>query len=482
MKTIVEQLEPLFKPESVAVIGASNTPAKWGFRMITRLLQTGYRGAIYAVNPHEPKVANQPTYRSIADIPGKVDLAVITVPASHVPNVMQDCANKGVPAAVLITAGFAEVGYEGKVLEDKVAKIAREGGVRFVGPNGMGIWSAAGMLNLAFGKAPLAGPIAFVSQSGTFGVALSEIAGAKGYGLSKFISIGNQADLAAEDYLEYLATDEETKVVVFYMEGLKNGRRFIDVAKQVVKQKPIIIFKAGRTDAGSKATQSHTASLAGSDEIFEAVCSQVGLIRVREALHTFDVAEALAHQPLPKGKRVAILGSGGQGVVTADACASLGLEIPELDSDTVRSLMAGLPPHAPPPRNPVDFAGSVRTAKEEAAVVEKLMSRDYIDGIICNTPLNPAAFGSTFGFTGMNKALIDLAKSAIEGADLFSSLPAKYGKPILTVRFRRFSQDIVVDILKGAGIPVYDTPEETARAMEALVRYAEIRERAQAKT
>ena len=377
MKTIVEQLDPLFKPESVAVIGASNTPAKWGFRMISRLLQTGYRGAIYAVNPHEQKVLNLPTYRSITDIPGAVDLAVITVPAAYVPEVMQDCVKKGVPGAVLITAGFAEVGRDGKILEDKVAKIAREGGVRFVGPNGMGMWSAAGMLNLAFGNAPLVGPIAFVSQSGTFGVALSEIAGAKGYGLSKFISIGNQADLAAEDYLEYLATDDETKVVVFYMEGFKNGRRFLDVAKQVVKTKPIIIFKAGRTDAGSKATLSHTASLAGSDEIFEAVCSQVGLIRVREALHTFEVAEALAHQPLPKGKRVAILGSGGQGVVTADACAALGLEIPELDSDTVRSLMAGLPPHAPPPRNPVDFAGSVRTAKEEAAVVEKLLSRDY---------------------------------------------------------------------------------------------------------
>jgi acyl-CoA synthetase (NDP forming) len=263
------------------------------------------------------------------------------------------------------------------------------------------------------------------------------------------------------------------------MEGFKDGIRFMNLAKEVVKKKPIVIFKAGRTAAGSRATQSHTASMAGSDEIFEAVCRQVGLIRVQEALHSFDVAEALACQPLPPGRRIAILGSGGQGVVTADACASLGLELPELDSDTVRILMEGLPPHAPRPRNPVDFAGSFRTGMEEAAVVEKLLSRDYIDGVISNVPLNPVAWRTTLGFVGLPKPLLDITKAAIEGADHFSSLPSKYGKPIITIRFRRFAQDMVLDILRGAGIPVYDTPEEAARAMHALVQYAEIRQRAQ---
>jgi len=342
----------------------------------------------------------------------------------------------------------------------------------------MGLWSAAGRLCLSFDQAPLSGPIAFVSQSGTFGGSLSEIAVTKGYGLSKFISIGNQADLTAADYLEYLAADEETKVIVFYMEGFKDGSRFMNLAKEVVKKKPIVIFKAGRTLAGSRATQSHTVSLAGSDEIFEAVCRQAGLIRAQEALHSFDMAEALASQPLPPGKRVAILGSGGQGVVTADACAALGLEVPELDSDTVASLMAGLPPHAPRPRNPVDFAGSFRTGMEEAAVVETLLSRDYIDGVISNVPLNPAAWSAMLGYTGMPKPLLDMTKMVLEGADHFAALPAKYGKPIIAIRFRRFAHDMVVDILRGAGIPVYDTPEEPARAMHALVRYAEIKKRA----
>jgi len=477
VKSIVEQLDFIFKPASIAVIGASGNPSKWGFRMLNRPLRTGYRGAVYAVNPRDEKIGNLSTYRSVLDIPGPVDLAVITVPASQVPDIMKDCVKKGVGGAVLITAGFAEVGREGKVLEEEVTAIAREGGIRFVGPNGMGIWSAAGMLNLSFEQAPLPGPIAFVSQSGTFGGSLSEIASAKGYGLSTFTSIGNQADLTAADYLEYLAADTATKVLVFYMEGFKDGQRFMKLAREVVRTKPIVIFKAGRTAAGSRATQSHTASLAGSDEIFDAVCRQAGLIRVQEALHTFDVAEALACQPLPPGRRVAILGSGGQGVVTADACAALGLEVPELDSDTVRSLMEGMPPHAPRPRNPVDFAGSFRTGMEEATVVEKLLSRDYIDGVISNVPLNPAAWRTTLGFVGMPKPLLDITKMAIEGADLFSSLPAKYGKPIITTRFRRFAHDMVIDILKGAGIPVYDTPEEAARAMHALALYAEIKKR-----
>ena len=284
LKTIKEQLDPIFKPESIAFIGASNSPAKWGFRVFDRPLRTGYRGRVYPVNPREDRIRMLPAFRSVLDIPGHVDLAVITVPAPQVPDVMRECVRKGVKGAVLITAGFAEIGREGKVLEDEVVRIAREGGIRFVGPNGMGIWSAAGMLNMCFEQSPLSGPIAFVSQSGTFGGSLSEIAGTKGYGLSKFISIGNQADLTAADYLEYLADDDDTRVVVFYMEGFKDGSRFFDLAKEVVKKKPIVIFKAGRTAPGTRATQSHTASLAGSDEIFDALCRQVGLIRTQEAL------------------------------------------------------------------------------------------------------------------------------------------------------------------------------------------------------
>ncbi len=464
-KEIVRQLDPIFKASSIAVIGASNTPPKWGFRMVYSPLKTGYRGAIYPVNPREKEIGGLPCYPSVVDIPYDVDMAVIVVPAAAVPKAMAECVAKGVKGAVLITAGFAETGEEGKALQDEVVRIAREGGIRFVGPNGMGIYSSAVSLNLCFQTVPREGRIAFVSQSGTFGGLLAQIASMKGYGLSKFISIGNQADLNAADYLEYLGEDEDTGAIVFYMEGFKDGRRFFEVARKVVKKKPIIIYKAGRSEAAARATISHTSSLAGSDEVFDALCKQARLIRASEATHPFDIAEALVSQPLPKGNRVAIIGSGGQGVVTSDACERLGLKVPEFDEETKGRLKKELPAHAPVPTNPVDFAGAMRTALDEARMADALARIDYIDGIITNMPIFRFAVGSTG----------NMARSAIEGAETLAAIPKKYGKPVITLRWNLNDQDVVHDIVKGAGIPCYDSPEQCARAMHALVQYAQIR-------
>jgi len=474
MSSIIEQLEPIFRPQSIAVLGASDRPGKWGYVMVERPLNTGFDGAIYPVNPNKSDIFGLPSYKSVLDIPRQVDLAVIVAPAASAPKLMQECATKGVKGAVVISAGFAESGKEGKALQDEVVRIAREGSVRFVGPNCMGIWSAAGKLNLCFDQAPKPGAIAFVSQSGTFGGYLSEIASAKGYGLSKFISVGNQADITASEYLEYLAADDDTKVIVFYMEGFRDGKRFFCIAREVIKKKPIIIYKGGSTDAGSRATLSHTASLAGSEKIFDSMCRQVGLIRAGEAIHSFEMAEALVGQPLPRGKRVAIMGSGGQGVVVTDACVSMGLEIPEFDSETVAGLQKMLPHHAPPARNPVDFAGSYRTTLNEVLVVEKILSLDYIEGMITNVPVSPMIWGLKPVPGKADQALPDSIQASLEAARRFASLPDKYNKPIVTVRFRR-TDDPTIDILKDAGIPVYDTPEQAARAMAALVKYAEAR-------
>jgi acyl-CoA synthetase (NDP forming) len=471
---ILEKLQPIFKPESIAVLGASDKPGKWGYVMVERPLKTGFGGAIYPVNPHKEDILGLPTYPSVLNIPHEIDLAVIVAPAATTPKLMQECVAKNVKGAIIISAGFAEAGKEGKTLEEEVVRIAREGRIRFVGPNCMGIWSAAGKLNLCFNQAPKPGAIAFVSQSGTFGGYLSEIASAKGYGLSKFVSAGNQADITVSEYLEYLATDNDTKVIVFYIEGFKDGRRFFELAREVIKEKPIIIYKGGRTAAGARATLSHTASLAGSDDIFESMCRQVGLIRAGEAIHSFEMAEALVGQPLPKGKRVAIMGSGGQGVVITDACASLGLEVPEFDSETSSSLQKMLPPHAPPARNPVDFAGSYRTTFNEVLVCEKLLNLDYIDGIITNVPVNPMVWGLKPASAEADKTSSDSIEASFQAARQFAALPRKYGKPVVTLRFRR-TEDPTINILKEAGIPVYDTPEQAARAMHALIKYAEAR-------
>jgi acyl-CoA synthetase (NDP forming) len=256
------------------------------------------------------------------------------------------------------------------------------------------------------------------------------------------------------------------------MEGFKDGRRFFELAREVIKEKPIIIYKGGSTAAGTRATLSHTASLAGSENVFESMCRQVGIIRAGEAIHSFEMAEALVGQPLPRGKRVAIMGSGGQGVVVTDACVSLGLEVPEFDRETTSDLQKLLPAHAPPAKNPVDFAGSYRTTLNEVLVVEKFLGLDYIDGVITNVPVNPMIWGLKPTSEEADKTLSNSIEASFQAARRFATLPHKYNKPIITVRFRR-TDDPTIEILKEAGIPVYDTPEQTARAMAALVKYAE---------
>jgi acyl-CoA synthetase (NDP forming) len=473
VNTIVQQLDPIFKPRSIAVIGASENPGKWGYLMVQRPRLSGYPGSIYPVNKGKDSILGVPAYPSIMDVPGEVDLAIITLPADKVPGALRESVKKGVRGAVIITAGFAEVGNEGKLLQDEVVKIARDGGVRFVGPNCMGLWSAAGNLNLCFLTKPPEGKIAFVSQSGTYGSYISEKAAAQGYGLSKFISIGNQADITASEYLDYLVQDDDTSAIIFYIEGLRDGRKFFELAREVVRDKPIVVFKGGRTAIGARATLSHTASLAGSEVIFEAMCRQAGILVAEEALQTFEVAEALVRQPLPRGRKVAIMGSGGQCVVTSDACASLGLEVPELAEEDVRSIQKVMPPHAPPPRNPVDFAGSYRSIMEEAEVVEKFLSLDYIDGVITNVPVDWTSEIAS----AIDKTVPRSTNSrTLEEISYFASLPAKYGKPVVTVRWSRtFSAD-VENAIRNAGIPIYDTPEQCARAMHALMKYAEIRQ------
>jgi acetyltransferase len=476
-KKIREELDYIFKPRSIAVIGASDTPRKWGNLMVERPLKTGFRGAIYPINPKKSEILGLPAYPSVAAVPGDIDLAVMTTPAETIPGLLRECIRKGIKGAVVITAGFAEIGEEGRRFQDEMLGVARSGGIRLVGPNCMGIWSAAGHLSLCFPKAPKAGSIAFVSQSGTFGVAMAQAATAKGYGLSKFISIGNQADLDASDYLEYLAEDEDTKVIVLYLEGISEGRRFFDVAGRVAREKPIVVYKAGRSGAGARATLSHTASIAGSDEIFDGMCRQIGLLQVREAFHLFEMAEALSNLPLPSGNRVAILGSGGQGVVGTDACSALGLEIPELDADTASMLTSFLPRHAPPARNPIDFAGSSRTAVQEAEIIENLLKLDYIDGVISNVPVSPQVWDHTLMINGDSDSLPQAVRVAIEGARRYSSLPKKYKKPVICLRFVRLDNDVMEEILNEGGIPIYDSPEQCARAMYGLVRYGQVRQR-----
>ncbi len=457
---IIQQVRSILEPRSIAVIGAGEDLKKWNGRMIFNPINTGYKGTIYPVNPNRDNVFGIKAYRSILDVPGHVDLAVIVVPVQLTPDVMKECIKRGVRGAVIITAGFAEVGEEGKSIQDEVVKIAHQGGIRFVGPNCAGIYSSTVGLNLSTPSAR-PGHIAFVSQSGTLGSYLFQYAESKGYGLSKFVSAGNQASLNMSDYLEYLAQDTDTKAIVLYVEGIKEGRRFLDVAREVVKKKPIVVFKGGKSGPGTRAARSHTASLSGSDAIFDAVCKQAGIIRCSECFHPFELAEALATQPIPKGKRVTVIGSGGQSVTTADACVAQGMELPEFDEGTKRRLKEMLAAFAAVPTNPVDSPGGGAVRH----LVDVLLSLDCIDGIIIRGMTERSSRGGEL--TAGDTAEI------VANAEGIVSAFKKHGKPIIGSSMPTHTS-IGADILKKAGIPMYGTPEDAARAMSGLVRYGEI--------
>ncbi len=464
---IVTQLDPIFKPGSIAVIGASKQTGKWGNMVLNGILASKYRGDIYPVNPKETEINGFKTYADVAEIPDNVDLAVFTIPAVHMPVAMKSCIKKGIRGGIVISADFAETGENGQALQDETVRIAREGGLRFVGPNCNGIWtSAVGGLSVTPMPRPNPGGLAFISQSGMFGGTAIRASWTQGFGLSKFISIGNQADLTVADYVLYLAEDDDTEVIALYVEGFKDARRFLEVASEVSRKKPILLLKGGSSPVGARAARSHTASIAGEDRIVDAACKQAGIIRVEQIEHLMIMAEALMKQPLPKGDRVAVVGNGGQGVTCVDNLWALDLKVPEFKEEDKQALKTLLPPHAPTPNNPVDFAAGGFETEAEVRVLEKLASFDYIDGIITNIPTERNFSQSTLA--GQKIAMI-------KGMSDFSNIPEKYGKPVITFRGNRGEQ--ATELMRSASIPVFNSSQECALAMFALMKYAAIKNR-----
>jgi acyl-CoA synthetase (NDP forming) len=458
-------LDPIFKPHSIAVIGASTQVEKWGHRMVVRPFNTGFRGNLYPVNPGAKEIGGVKCFASISELPPNIDLAVVTLPSNQVPEALRQCIRQGIRGAVIISAGFAETGPEGKKLQDEILSIAREGRIPMVGPNCMGLWSDPVSLNLAFEEAPMRGPLTFISQSGTLGNYLMLLAKGKGYGFRAFVSGGNQAMLEVADYLEYFGQDEKTRTVILYVEGFQDAGRFFRVAREVAQRKPILVYKAGRFDVGVRAALSHTASMAGNDKIFEALCRQAGLIRCYDPLHTFDMAMALASQPLARGNRVAIIsGGGGYCVTMAEACVAWGLEVPQLDPSASDKIKQILQPFAPQPLNPVDTASDIRPMTY-ARVLDILMSLDYIDGVCMMIPF-------MFEFQLRSPASI---RELMDATEIICSLPKKYHKPMIGNMIPRAAVGPALDLLKKAGIPFFATQDESARALHALVRYARIR-------
>ncbi|RMF90096.1 MAG: hypothetical protein D6733_04720 [Methanobacteriota archaeon] len=461
-------LDRFFKPRSIAVIGASREAGKVGNAVCENLLRgttkeilhaRGFGGAIYPVNPRADEIMGLKCYSSIKDVPGEVDLAVVVVPARFVPTIMEEMGEKGTRAAVIISAGFSESGEEGARLEREVLRIASKQGIRIIGPNCLGVIRTHNHLNASFADMmPEPGPISFVSQSGALCTAVIQYSFEESIGFSNFVSIGNKADVDDADLLEYFASDEETQAIALYIESLKDGRRFMEAAKKTVPEKPVVILKSGRTEAGARATSSHTGSLSGSDAAYEAAFRQTGALRVYTIMELFDAAKALAYQPPAKGDRIAVVtNAGGPGVMAADQLYTRGLRLAELPKDVVKELDSFLPP-AWSRSNPVDILGDA-TPERYGETLRVLSGCEEVDGIV--VILTPQV---------MTRPM-ETARIVVESV-------RGVRKPV-TAAWVGLSGRPSEDYLDSEGIPELTFPERAADAMAALVHRGRVLRRIQ---
>ncbi len=450
----IRTLDPILRPRSIAVIGASRRPGTIGYQIVDNLIRHGYEGVVYPVNPKARAIHSIPAYPSVKDIPGEVDLAMVVVPKQLVLDVVDECGEKGIKGLVVISAGFREVGGTGAQLEAALMEKVQRYGMRLVGPNCMGVLSTAPemRMNATFAPTmPPAGPVSLMSQSGAMGVTILDYAAEYGIGIHDFVSVGNKPDVSGNDLIEYWAEDERTSVILMYLENFGNPRKFNRLARRITKRKPIVVVKAGRTGVGARAASSHTGALAGADVAVDALLGQAGVIRVDTVEDLFDLAMAFDELPVPAGNRVAIVtNAGGPGIIIADACESRGLEVVPLSETTQAALREVLADEASV-RNPVDMIASA-TPESYRLVLDRVLDDDGIDAAI-------AAFVPPLGVRqeDVAQAIVD----AKQGHD----------KPVLAVLMGRQGLPQGRAELHEAGVPGYIFPESAAKALAAMYRH-----------
>lgn len=382
------ELKSFFEPKSVAVVGASRDIRKAGHILLRNLLSFGFKGRVVPVNPNTQQILGLKAYSRVDLIPGDVETAIIVTPAVFVPDIMEDCERKGVRAVIILSGGFSEEGEEGEKLEKEVVQIGRRAGIRIIGPNTTGIINTENGFMSSFTKFSniIKGNVAFIAQTGNYGgIVLEQIFSSHLFGVSKVVGLGNKCDVDETEILEYLALDDKTQVIFLYVEGIKNGRRFLEVAKKITKKKPIIVVKGGKTDLGAKIALSHTASMAGRDEIFSAACKQAGVIRVSDFEKFLDLAQALSHQPLPKGNKVALIHfSGACLVLGTDMIIESGLKIAELSNISIKKLRE-ITPQWHRVSNPIDIQPSIMMAGADRTyqvAVNTVIEDNNVDAVI----------------------------------------------------------------------------------------------------
>ncbi len=448
-------LDTLFQPKSIAIVGASTNPEKIGHSIVRNLVDSGYRGKIYPVNPKAVEILGLRCYPNISSLPEPVDVAVVSVPSSLVLGVAEECGRRGTKNLVVITAGFKEIGQEGLRLEKELVQICKRYGMRMVGPNCLGIMDTHTPLNASFARGfPLKGEIAFISQSGALCGSILDWSLDKGVGFSKFISLGNKADLNEADFIAYAAQDESSRVIVCYIEDVANGEQFLRAAREASKKTPVIILKSGTSQAGAQAASSHTGALAGSDKAYDTAFKQAGVLRAKSMTELFDLAIAFATQPIPRGDGVAIVtNSGGPGIIATDAVEDAGLRMTRFSKDTIDDLRSNLPPESNI-YNPIDIIGDADPERYRFAL-EKALSDPGVDSVV--VLLTPTA-------------VLDPLETARVIKDVRSRWP---NKPLAAAYMGGISIGEGVHELFESRIPTYTFPEPAIRAIAGLTRYGQ---------
>jgi acetyl coenzyme A synthetase (ADP forming)-like protein len=445
-------LDAFFNPRSVAVLGASRNETKLGFAILRNVVESGYQGTVYPINPKADEILSLKCYPSVLAVPEPIDLVVIVIPDRLVIPALEDCGKKGVPGVVIISAGFREAGLEGVRRERQVTELAKQFGMRVVGPNCLGIIDTVIPLNASFAAGmPEKGDIGFMSQSGALCTAILDWSLAEGIGFSRFVSLGNKADVEETDLLKAWSEDDATQVIIAYIEGINDGQEFVETARQVTRQKPVIAIKSGTTQAGAKAVSSHTGSLAGSERAYDAAFRQSGILRAPSLIDLFDWATAFAWQPLPQGNRLAIVtNAGGPGILASDQIERLGLQLASLRSETVEKLRGRLPAAANV-LNPIDVLGDA--GKEVYAfALETALQDSNVDGVV--TILAPQVY-----------------TPIEETGQAVGEVAARYDKPVVGCFMGEAKMRAGMEVLKAHRVPNYAFPERAVAALRAMANY-----------
>jgi len=452
-------LENFFNPQSVAIVGASRQKGKVGYELVSNMIEAGFKCKIFPVNPKAETIEGLKCYPDIESIGQIPDLVIIVVPAEIVPVVMQQCAKVGVKSVIIITAGFKEVGEEGRELERQVMRIAKQAGIRVIGPNCLGVIVPKNKLNASFGgDLPTAGVTGYLSQSGALLAAILDTANANDIGFSKLVSIGNKADIDELDIIKAFGSDPDTKVIAGYLESINDGNAFVREAERISHDKPILLIKAGGTSAGAKAASSHTGSLAGGETAYECVFERAGIIRCNSIKQQFDYSQAFAEQPLPAGPKVVVItNAGGLGIMAADAIERQGLTFTKLTEETIGKLAAELPPAANL-FNPIDILGDALADRYEFAL-NVLLDDPNVDVVLIL--LTPQA----------------MTESAATAEAIVKIAQQKPLKPILACFLGAVKIADAIKILNEGKIPVYDSPESAVAAIKVMADYSKWRSR-----